>query len=218
MDKKAKTQVTTLHKVMTVIGAVLCVILIPVLIVNCTLIVKSLVNKDEVPNFAGIVPMVVLSDSMFPEIESGDLIICNVSDASEVEVGDVISFFDPSGDGTVVTHRVIDILAEEGTLKFQTRGDMNNAADSILVPEENLVGIYSGTHFAGVGSVVMFLSTTWGLVVCVVLPLVLLIAYDFIRSRMYERRKEDDTEALLAELAALRAEKAANEAAANKEE
>ena len=37
------------HRTLTIIGIVLCVILVPILIVNCTLIVKSYVNKDEVP-------------------------------------------------------------------------------------------------------------------------------------------------------------------------
>ena len=64
---------TTLHKSLTIIGIILCVILIPMLIINCTLIVKSLINKDEVPDFGGAVPFIVLTDSMYPDIKSGDL-------------------------------------------------------------------------------------------------------------------------------------------------
>ena len=45
-----------------------------------------------------------------------------------------------------------------------------------------------------------------------VLPIILLVGYDVVRRRLYERKKQDDTEALLAELAALRAEKAEKEA------
>ena len=66
VDKKQKT--------LTIIGIVLCVILVPILIVNCTLIIKSFINKDEVPDFAGVVPLIVLSDSMYPDIKKGDLI------------------------------------------------------------------------------------------------------------------------------------------------
>ena len=45
-----------------------------------------------------------------------------------------------------------------------------------------------------------------------VIPIILLVAYDVIRRRIYEKNKQDDTDALLAELEALRAEKAAKEA------
>jgi hypothetical protein len=55
----------------------------------------------------------------------------------------------------------------------------------------------------------MFLQTTQGLLLCVVLPLVLLVAYDLIRRKMYEKATRKDTEALLAELEALKAAQAA---------
>ena len=79
------------HKLLTIIGAVMCAILIPILVVNVTLIVKSFVNEEEVPSFGGYLPLFVLTDSMYPEIESGDLIICQTIDAAEIKVGDVIS-------------------------------------------------------------------------------------------------------------------------------
>ena len=89
-----KEKISEQNKVLTVIGIVLCVILVPILIVNCTLIVKSMINKDEVPTFAGVLPLIVLTDSMYPEIKSGDVIVCYSVEADDVEVGQVISFFD----------------------------------------------------------------------------------------------------------------------------
>jgi signal peptidase len=57
----------------------------------------------------------------------------------------------------------------------------------------------------------MFFQTTTGLIVCVVIPLILLVAYDIVRRRMYEKSKKQDTAALLAELEALRAQSAGEE-------
>lgn len=199
----------TAHKVLTIVGIVLCVILVPILIINVTLIIKSYVNADEVPSIGGKVPLIVLTDSMYPEIDGGDLIICDTVDAKDVKVKDVISFFDPAGNGTsVVTHRVVEILEEDGKLYFRTRGDNNNTVDKKLVPEENLVGMYQW-RIPGAGSVAMFMQSTAGLIVCVVLPIILLVGYDLIRRRLYEKNKQSDTDALLAELEVLRAEKAA---------
>ena len=105
----AKEKTSTTHKILTVIGTILCVILIPVLVINVTLIIKSFVDKDAVPSVGGFLPLIVLTDSMYPEIESGDLIICHTADADEIQVGDVIAFFDPAGNGTtIVTHRVLE--------------------------------------------------------------------------------------------------------------
>lgn len=195
-------------KVFTVIGTILCIILVPILLINLTLIVKSYLNKDEVPSVGGRLPLIVLTDSMYPMIESGDLIICKTISAEAVRVDDVISFFDPAGNGTsIVTHRVVEILYQDGGIFFRTRGDNNNTEDKDLVPGEKLVGLYQ-TRIPGAGNVAMFMQTTTGLVVCVLLPILLLVGYDLIRRRHYEKNKKQDTDKLLAELEALRAEKA----------
>lgn len=204
MEKQSSTR----HKIFTIIGTVLCIILVPILIINITLIIKSYTNADEVPSVGGYLPLIVLTDSMYPEIESGDLIICHTIDAEDVKEGDVIAFFDPAGNGTsIVTHRVVEIVEENGTYSFRTRGDNNNTEDKDLVPGKNLVGIYK-SRIGGAGNVALFMQSTTGLIVCVVLPIILLVAYDVIRRRLYEKSKKDDTAALLAELEALRAEKA----------
>ena len=203
---------TPLNKVLTVIGTVLCVILIPVLIFNITLIVKSYTDKESVPSVAGWFPLIVLTDSMYPMIESGDLIVCHEIDPADIAVGDVISFFDPAGNGTaIVTHRVVEIV--DGM--FRTRGDNNNTDDKLLVGPQDVVGTYK-SRIPGAGNVALFMQTTTGLIVCVVLPILLLVGYDIVRRRMYEKNKQSDTDALLAELEALRAEKARKEEAAAK--
>lgn len=209
-----KEKTSTTHKVLTIIGTILCVILIPILIINITLIAKSYINKDEVPSIGGVLPLIVLTDSMHPEIESGDLIICNTAKADEIKANDVISFFNPLGNGTsIVTHRVVEIVEEDGQMLFRTRGDNNNTEDKELVPTENLVGVYK-MRIAGAGHIAMFMQSTAGLIICVVLPIILLVGYDLIRRRLYEKSKKEDTDALLAELEALRAEKSEKEKSA----
>ena len=211
-------QTTLKHKILTAVGTVLCLLLLPILLINITLIIKSYTNTEEVPSVGGYLPLIVLTDSMYPQIHSGDLIICHTIEGDEVKVGDVISFFDPAGNGTsIVTHRVMEITTQNGVLAYRTKGDANNVEDSMLVPEDNLVGIYR-SRIAGAGNIAMFMQTSTGLIVCVVLPLVLLVGYDLIRSRAHENKKQKDTEALLKELEALRAEKSAQEAKSSTDE
>ena len=205
MEKKKNTAV---HKVLTGVGIVLCVILIPILVINCILIVKSF-TSEEVPSVAGTLPLIVLTDSMYPQIQSGDLIICHTAEPEEVEENDVIAFFDPAGNGsTIVTHRVIEVTELNGKIAWRTKGDNNNTEDRLLVTADKLVAVYEGTRLAGFGNVALFMQTTPGLIVCVVCPILLLVGYDMIRRRLYEKNHQQETDELLAELEELRRLKA----------
>jgi len=208
MKHNQKRKSGTAHKIATIFGAVLCLLLLPILIINSILIVRSFVNQDEVPSVGGIFPLIVLTDSMYPDIQSGDLIICHTAEPEQIQVGDVIAFFDPAGNGTsIVTHSVAQITEAGGQTAWITRGIANNANDAMPVPADKLVGVYRG-RVPGFGHVVMFMQSTTGLIVCVICPILLLVGWDLLRRRQYEKRKQADTEELLRELKELRAQKA----------
>jgi signal peptidase len=218
---------------LTIVGIVICVILIPILIVNVVLIVKGLANKNEVPTFGGRAPLIVLSDSMDPTIKKGDLIVVKRVDPSKVKEGDVIAFFDPSmGENAVTTHRVLKqnktnadklpewhnplnlpgIEGEGDSLFFRTQGDNNNADDKDPVPADRLVGVWTGFCWRGAGNVAMFMQKPIGLVLCIGVPVVLLVAYEIIRRRIYEKSKQRDTDDLLQELEELKKKQGGNAA------
>jgi signal peptidase len=164
--KQQKAPLTRLDRILTGIGIALCVLLIPCLIINVTMIIQSYVNEDELPSFLGVTPLIVLSGSMEPKIHEGELIFSTDISPEDVREEMVISFFDPlSTTGTIVTHKVVEIIEnEDGTRSFRTRGINNNANDSALVPEKNLVGRYRfGIPLAGY--VAMFMQSTTGLIV-----------------------------------------------------
>lgn len=198
-------------KVLTALGIVLCVILLPILIVNVTMIIKSYTNPEEYPSFAGYNLMIVLSPSMEETIMPGDLILVKNEDPENIEGessagaqdGDIISFFDPDSDKqSVLTHRCVKVN-DDGS--FTTKGDNNMSEDPTHCPSDNLIGTYI-TRIPGAGSVAMWLQTTPGLIVCVAVPIVLLVAYDLIMKKRYDKTKKKDTDDLLAELEALRAQ------------
>lgn len=208
----AKEKTSAAHKALTIVGIILCVILVPILLINLTLIAKSYLNRDEVPNISGTTPLIVLTDSMYPVIESGDLIICKGAEAEEIQVGDIIAFFDPAGNGTtIVTHRVIEVVEEKGQLAWRTKGDNNNTEDRLPVTADKLVAVYEGTRIPGFGNVALFMQSTPGLIICVVCPILLLVGYDMLRRHLYEKANKKDTDQLMAELEELRRQKAEKE-------
>lgn len=200
---------TKKDKILTIVGIVICAILLPLLIMNITIVIKSKVS-DDVPGFGKYVPFLIKTNSMEGDNEGcyngGDIIICKLIDAEDVEIGDVIAFYDPDGNGTtVVTHRVIEIEIKDEKLYFKTKGDNNNGADRTLVPEENVIAKYTNFRIPLLGHVALFMAEPAGFIVCVLCPLGLLIGYDVIRRRMRDKANQEDTKALLAELEALRA-------------
>ena len=81
------------RRVLNIVAIVICVILTPILILNCTLIIQSVVNKEKVPSIGKYIPLIVLTDSMYPNIKSGDLIICEKAAIEDIKEKSVISFF-----------------------------------------------------------------------------------------------------------------------------
>ncbi len=178
------------HKALSIVGIVLLALLTPVLVVNIVMIVQSYTDPDRVPDLFGVTPMIVVTDSMTPTISSGDMIVSRKTPAEEIEVGDVISFFDPlkAKNTSIITHRVVEIREdEEGELSFRTKGDGNNTADEVAVPASNIVGVYKLTiPFAGQAA--LFLRTGPGILFCIVIPSLVFIGYELIRRHLYEKQ------------------------------
>lgn len=194
----------------TIIGIIFCAILIPILISNLILIIKGYANPGEIPGYGKTKPLIVLTDSMEPTIKSGDLILIKVTDFDDIEEGDIISFFESETQRTTtVTHRVKKIIYDNdgNKVEFITQGDANNIEDGDHVTRGKLIGVYK-TRIPLLGSVAIFLKSTPGLIVAILVPLCLLVGYDVIRRKLYDKKNEEDTNELLKELELLRAEKA----------
>lgn len=86
----------------------------------------------------GMDVFVVQSGSMEPAYHVGSLVYVKPVDAAQLETGDVITF--ELGGGVRGTHRIIEVLDENGTLAFRTKGDNNDNADYNPVLPEDIVG------------------------------------------------------------------------------
>ncbi|WP_369137052.1 signal peptidase I [Modestobacter versicolor] len=74
--------------------------------------------------------MTMLTGSMSPVIDPGDVTIVTPLPVDQVEVGMVISYHVPIGDHHVVSHRVVSVeQGTDGTVTVETKGDANDAVD-----------------------------------------------------------------------------------------
>ncbi len=75
------------------------------------------------------------SDSMNPIYYRGDAIIYEKD--TDIKKGDILVF---EYNNSIITHRVINIIEEDGTKYFQTKGDNNDNPDLNLTPAEDVLG------------------------------------------------------------------------------
>lgn len=108
-----------------------------VLVVLVVLLAVALVGVRLV----GIRTYAVVSGSMEPTYPTGSLLYVKSADASELQVGDAITFM--VDEDTVATHRIIEILPDEedsSVLRFRTQGDANDTPDGTPVHYKNIIG------------------------------------------------------------------------------
>ena len=87
-------------------------------------------------------PIAIISNSMHPVFNRGDVVVLHKADKNELKKIDKYTIIVYSIDSQQIVHRVIDKKVENGKLVFQTMGDANNAPDSRLVNEEQVIGVY----------------------------------------------------------------------------
>ncbi len=87
------------------------------------------------PRLLGYNAYSVVSGSMEPALPVGSVVYVESAGVSQIRAGDIIAFDD---EGTVVTHRVIESLPQEGA--FITKGDANPSLDIKPTPYWKLIG------------------------------------------------------------------------------
>ncbi len=138
----------------------------------------ALVGADE--------SYIVLTGSMRPAIDPGDVVFVSAVPVASVGVGDVVTF-DRGGD-VPTTHRVIEVVEADGEVAFRTQGDANEDPDAALVRPDQLVGVVTFS-VPYVGSVMTAANSQLGFTALVIVPFALLLL-DVGYGLLVGRRKE----------------------------
>lgn len=146
------------------------------------IIYQSVKHPEQPPSLLGYKYFTVLSNSMVPYFETGDMVIIKEVTQSDVNENDVITFKEENG--KFITHRVIEIKNHDGIVQFVTKGDNNNVKDEDMVTGQNLVG-KQVFLIPKAGYIVKFLSGPIGFILLVLLPIL-----GYFCLELYERLKE----------------------------
>lgn len=142
--------------------------------------------------------VVVISGSMAPKIQKGDLLFLQGKDPEDIIEGDVI-VFDADWSGAPdepIVHRVVDIRKVGGDWEFRTKGDANRYKDEDWVDEDDILGVVCG-RIPWIGWIKIVL-TDYGLFIPVLIllavPLILSIIWDLIKEEEEKKEKIEKTE------------------------
>ena len=85
------------------------------------------------PRILGYQTSTMLTGSMSPLINPGDIVVTRPVAVAEIKAGDIITYHIPVEDQRVETHRVTNITTTpDGAFVVQTKGDANNGVDPWL--------------------------------------------------------------------------------------
>ena len=136
----------------------------------------------------------VVSQSMTPKYDIGDVLIAKETEPSKIEEGDVISYLGTYGDfkNKVITHRVVGMGTDaNGRYYFRTKGDANIVEDPIVY-EDQIFGVV--VYRSGILSLIYkIVGTKVGFFLFIIIPILFIIASEMITTLLEkeeERRKE----------------------------
>ena len=141
----------------------------------------------------------VVSGSMIPEYDIGDVLLAKETTPEKIERGDAVSYLGTNGQfkDKVVTHEVIEIeIDENGKYWFYTKGVANLSVDPV-VSEEQIYGVIVG-EMKLLTFVYKLVAKPAGMFIFVIIPLFYVIGSEFLGfllDREEERRtklKEKD--------------------------
>ncbi|MGN1104353.1 MAG: signal peptidase I [Candidatus Coproplasma sp.] len=187
-------------KTKKILNIVLDVVIAIVLVFAAFLAIVSIRSKakgyNQYTEIFGSAYVAVASNSMDAEkpdyvpegklegFAKGDLIkikLVSEDQANQLEVGDIITFRTNQiveNQYVLNTHRIISINTDDdgNAISYVTKGDNNELQDGSAVLVSEVVGVYQGKA-SGIGHVFLFMSSSTGFFVCIVLPTLLIVVY-----------------------------------------
>jgi len=131
--KKAKN---IFDKIAKLINIILLIILVFIIIFGTLLLVQNVFNLSEKVSIFDYKTFIITSESMEPELFSGDIIF--VKEEQKLEKDDIITYEER---GTkYITHRIIGMVEGDNEAVFKTKGDNNEDADKEPVHTYQIVG------------------------------------------------------------------------------
>jgi signal peptidase len=139
----------------------------------------GLMLSVSVPQLLGMRSFTVLTGSMRPMIEPGDMVVDEQVSPEKIRVGDIVTFREPDGK-RLITHRVRTVEVGEGKAQISTRGDANDTSERWQAKLNGKVGRVA-YKVPKIGYAVEMTRTRRGRLGLISIPAFLLAIFELIR-------------------------------------
>lgn len=157
--------------------AVVTICLVVIIILAGSLAYSKWILKENPPRIFGYIPVTVVSGSMEPELNIGDVVLIKPNEI--YQINDVVTYRE---ENMLVTHRIV-ALTDQG---FALQGDANNTIDSRYIKQEEIVGKVV-MAIPMIGKIGLWLMTPVGILsVIVVAGIIYIIRKQFIEKKEAE--------------------------------
>ena len=180
------------NKALKIIGNIIYYILLALVILILAVVILQRVSKNNA-SIGGIRIFNIVTESMFPEYQIGDVLISKKIEPSKIKVGDDLVYLgtEQGFAGRVVTHRVVDIEESDGKYRFHTKGLANEVEDPV-VQENQIYGIVIYKTYI-LSFITKIINNIYGFYFLIFIPLTILIIVKFVKIRN-EKEKDDSNE------------------------
>lgn len=178
-----------MKKLLSILKRVVDIILTVFVILFVLVVCLQRFSNNEISLFSYRM-FTVVSGSMEPDYNIGDVLISKEVDPKSIKKGDDLSYLGTSGSfkDKVVTHRVVKVDKDvDGKLMFHTKGIANLVEDPIVY-EEQIYGVV--VHEAKILSFIYkCVSTPNGMFVFIVIPVLYMIGSEMIYALLEKEEK-----------------------------
>lgn len=206
---------TNNKKVLSRISLILSIVMFALALIVLVTSITAHARNDRVQLF-GYSFAVVVTNSMYPEIKAGDLIIVKSCNISEIELDQNAVFKGLSGDfkDLSVVHKVVGIQEDDEVgIQLRTKGVNNGKEDDDLVTAANFIG-REVFHSTALGNIITFLKNpiNWVYVLVFVLAISFVVMqsvkiFKMIKNKNNGKNKDEDKEVEQGHIAAEQADK-----------
>lgn len=187
-----------MKKVGKIIGNIFVTLVMIFAIIMTVLVISSTVGDAKLPNLFGYAIMSVQTDSMEgPEgFPAGALIVVKLTDdetGNNLNVGDVVTYTAYYEQQMYYdTHRIIEKEWHGSYNYYTTKGDNTVTHDEFPITYESIVGVWTGTAIPKLGTIMDFLQSQLGFMLCVVIPTAIFFFFELFKfiTTLMDAKKE----------------------------
>lgn len=132
MEKKEN-----IKKIFKVLYNIIYTIVFMIVLLILIAVILQRVSNNSL-SFGGFRIFNIVSESMIPKYEIGDVLLSKTIEPEEIQVGDDVVYIGKEGTfaGRVVTHQVIGKTEKDGRYEFETKGIANTEKDPTVYEEQ----------------------------------------------------------------------------------